>query len=72
MAEKDKAVAVIESALPALPAAADIREVFEANFEGITPGFESVKIPAAGGLAWTVGIERPQHRNRRAECHVVG
>ncbi len=42
------------SNLPALPDAATLREVFESNFEGVTPSFEVIKIPPAGITSWEV------------------
>ena len=49
-----KELATKESALPALPSPEVLQEVFEKNFEGITPTFEVVKVPTGGGLAWTL------------------
>ena len=59
MAEKkdSKEIAVKDAGLPALPTLpnlGELREVFEANFEGISPQFESVKIPTGGMLAWSI------------------
>jgi hypothetical protein len=42
------------SALPALPEAAMLREVFESNFEGVQPSFEVIKTPPAGLTTWEV------------------
>jgi hypothetical protein len=54
MAES-KAVAVKqESALPALPPADQLKEIFEANFEGIVPTFAAIKIPSGGAPVWMV------------------
>lgn len=56
-----KDLVVTESALPTLPSPEVLQEVFEKNFEGITPAFEVIKIPTGGGLAWTVpGEEEPE------------
>lgn len=59
MADKEsKEIAVKKAAdlpaLPTLPNLQELREVFEANFEGITPTFETIKIPTGGALAWAV------------------
>ena len=60
MAEKkeSKEVAVQVAAelpvLPMLPNLGELREVFESNFEGITPTFEEIHIPTGGMLVWAV------------------
>lgn len=56
MSEKTE-VAKVEAKLPALPDPDELREILAANFEGIKPSFEVVKIPTGGGLAWTVPTE---------------
>lgn len=58
MATKEStAVAVKESALPAMPAAEELKSVFEANFEGIVPAFAAIKIPSGGAPVWMVPTE---------------
>ena len=62
-----KEITVRESALPILPLPEVLREVFEKNFEGITPTFEIVKVPTGGGVAWTLAGEEDEqeHGQRR-------
>ena len=43
-----------KSLLPHLPSSTQVREIFQQNLEGIEPAFEVVKVPAGGGLSWTV------------------
>lgn len=45
---------VTKSALPALPDASTMREIFEANFEGIVPTFAAIKMPSGGAPVWMV------------------
>lgn len=55
--DENKDLAVTTSALPALPDPETLRNVFESNFEGITPSFEVIKIPPAGITNWEVPNE---------------
>lgn len=55
--EGNKEVTVVEHPLPAVPDPAALKEIFDANFEGITPSFEPIKIPSGGGLAWEIPTE---------------
>jgi len=60
MPDKDKTKEVAKVAPPQLPAIPDLKklkEVFESNFEGITPSFEVIKIPTGGNLFWMVPTE---------------
>jgi len=41
-------------ALPMLPNLGELQDVFESNFEGITPAFESIHIPTGGIAVWSV------------------
>lgn len=49
-----KDVTIQESGLPALPNAARLKEIFEANFEGLKPRFEIIKMPGAGATIWSI------------------
>lgn len=40
--------------LPAIPDPASLKEIFEANFEGVQPSFEVIKIPTGGMTVWSV------------------
>lgn len=55
MSDETKEVATQEKgALPVKLDANAIREVFESNFEGITPSFEIIKTPGSGAQFWSV------------------
>jgi hypothetical protein len=69
MSDENKEVTMqAKGALPALPDANTIREIFESNFEGITPSFEVVKMPAGGATFWSV----PAEDGEDAEKELVG
>jgi hypothetical protein len=69
MTDETKEVATQEKgALPALPDANTIREIFESNFEGVTPTFEVIKMPAGGATFWSV----PAEEGEDAEKELVG
>lgn len=57
----NKELVTQKSQLPALPDENTLREVFTANFEGVQPAFEAIKIPTGGGVAWSIpGEEEPE------------
>ena len=49
-----KDLTVQQSGLPALPDPATLKEIFEANFEGLKPRFEVIKMPTAGATIWSI------------------
>lgn len=54
MSDESKELAVTQSALPALPDPNTLREIFETNFEGVTPSFPVIKMPTGGMTVWAV------------------
>jgi hypothetical protein len=56
--EETKELTKVESSqLPALPAPDVLREVFEANFEGVSPSFAVIKMPTGGVTRWVMPSE---------------
>lgn len=60
MTDETKDLTTQTSALPMLPDPQRLREIFETNFEGITPSFETIKMPSGGATIWAIpGDEKP-------------
>ena len=74
MADKDKSKEVAKVAPPQLPAIPDpkeLKEIFDSNFEGITPSFEIIKIPTGGGTFWTVPTEEGEEDSQKELVGVI-
>jgi len=57
--------------LPAIPDPKELKELFDSNFEGVTPAFEVIKIPTGGNTSWTVPTEEGEEDSQKELVGVI-